>query len=108
MRWRSIHLLVRIDAPELFLHDPAVESRARDAAPDACAPFNGSQYAGLQLRGGRKRRVIAVEPAACPSLTKGKYAYDFGDTAHLTPLVKMHTLGSTFIPPGFHAGGLGR
>jgi len=63
-------------------------------------------FIGLQLRGGRKRRVIAVEPAACPSLTRGKYAYDFGDTAHLTPLVKMHTLGSTFIPPGFHAGGL--
>jgi tryptophan synthase beta chain len=63
-------------------------------------------FLGLQLRGGRRRRVIAVEPAACPTLTKGKYAYDFGDTAHLTPLVKMHTLGSTFIPPGFHAGGL--
>jgi tryptophan synthase beta chain len=63
-------------------------------------------FIGLQLRGGRKRRIIAVEPAACPSLTRGKYAYDFGDTAHLTPLVKMHTLGSTFIPPGFHAGGL--
>jgi tryptophan synthase beta chain len=63
-------------------------------------------FLGLQLRGGRKRRIIAVEPAACPTLTKGKYAYDFGDTAHLTPLVKMHTLGSTFIPPGFHAGGL--
>jgi tryptophan synthase beta chain len=78
----------------------------------ACAG-GGSNFAGLafpflglQLRGGRKRRVIAVEPAACPSLTRGKYAYDFGDTAHLTPLVKMHTLGSTFIPPGFHAGGL--
>ncbi|KIZ38001.1 MULTISPECIES: TrpB-like pyridoxal phosphate-dependent enzyme [Rhodopseudomonas] len=63
-------------------------------------------YLGLQLRGGRTRRIIAVEPAACPSLTRGKYAYDFGDTAHLTPLVKMHTLGSTFMPPGFHAGGL--
>jgi tryptophan synthase beta chain len=63
-------------------------------------------FLGLQLRGGRKRRMIAVEPAACPTLTRGKYAYDFGDTAHLTPLVKMHTLGSTFIPPGFHAGGL--
>jgi tryptophan synthase beta chain len=63
-------------------------------------------FLGLQLRGGRKRRIIAVEPAACPSLTRGKYAYDFGDTSHLTPLVKMHTLGSTFIPPGFHAGGL--
>jgi len=51
-------------------------------------------------------RVVAVEPAACPSLTKGRYAYDFGDTAHLTPLVKMHTLGSTFVPEGIHAGGL--
>jgi len=73
----------------------------------------GSNFAGIafpflgqQLRGGRKRRIVAVEPAACPSLTRGKYAYDFGDTAHLTPLVKMHTLGSTFTPPGFHAGGL--
>jgi tryptophan synthase beta chain len=63
-------------------------------------------FLGLQLRGGRTRRFIAVEPAACPSLTRGKYAYDFGDTAHLTPLMKMHTLGSTFMPPGFHAGGL--
>ncbi|MGB5082085.1 MAG: TrpB-like pyridoxal phosphate-dependent enzyme [Burkholderiales bacterium] len=78
----------------------------------ACAG-GGSNFAGLafpflgaQLRGGRKRRVIAVEPAACPSLTRGRYAFDFGDTAHLTPLVKMYTLGSTFTPPGFHAGGL--
>ena len=63
-------------------------------------------FAGAQLRGGRKRRIVAVEPAACPSLTRGQYAYDFGDTAHLTPLVRMHTLGSTFTPPGFHAGGL--
>jgi tryptophan synthase beta chain len=73
----------------------------------------GSNFAGIafpflgaQLRGGRKRRIIAIEPAACPSLTKGRYAYDFGDTGHLTPLVKMHTLGSTFIPPALHAGGL--
>lgn len=63
-------------------------------------------FLGLQLRGGRTRRIVAVEPAACPSLTRGKFAYDFGDTAHLTPLTKMHTLGSTFTPPGFHAGGL--
>jgi tryptophan synthase beta chain len=63
-------------------------------------------FIGAQLRGGRKVRVIAVEPASCPSLTKGQYAYDFGDTGHLTPLVKMHTLGSTFMPPGTHAGGL--
>jgi tryptophan synthase beta chain len=63
-------------------------------------------FVGANLREGRKTRILAVEPAACPSLTRGRYAYDFGDTAHLTPLVKMHTLGSTFTPPGFHAGGL--
>ncbi|MGO8780187.1 MAG: TrpB-like pyridoxal phosphate-dependent enzyme [Rhodomicrobium sp.] len=63
-------------------------------------------FLGMQLRGGRKRRFVAVEPEACPTLTRGRYAYDFGDTAHLTPLVKMHTLGSAFIPPAFHAGGL--
>ncbi len=73
----------------------------------------GSNFAGIafpflgaQLRGGRQVRLIAVEPVACPSLTRGQYAYDYGDTAHLTPLAKMYTLGSTFIPPGFHAGGL--
>src|SRR5207249_629409 len=49
---------------------------------------------------------VAVEPSACPSLTKGKYVYDFGDTVGLTPLVKMYTLGHTFIPPSLHAGGL--
>ena len=63
-------------------------------------------FVGQKLRGGRDVRVIAVEPAACPTLTRGEFAYDFGDTGHLTPLVKMHTLGSTFVPPGFHAGGL--
>ncbi|MBK9942240.1 MAG: TrpB-like pyridoxal phosphate-dependent enzyme [Kouleothrix sp.] len=63
-------------------------------------------FIGAKLRGERNVRVVAVEPAACPSLTKGRYAYDFGDTGHLTPLVKMHTLGSTFVPPGIHAGGL--
>jgi tryptophan synthase beta chain len=73
----------------------------------------GSNFAGIafpflgaQLRGGKKVRIIAVEPAACPSLTRGRYAYDFGDTGHMTPLAKMHTLGSSFMPPGFHAGGL--
>ena len=73
----------------------------------------GSNFAGLtfpflgeQFRGGERVDVIAVEPANCPTLTKGKYAYDFGDTSNLTPLVKMHTLGSKFVPPGFHAGGL--
>ncbi len=51
-------------------------------------------------------RVIAVEPTACPTLTKGPYRYDFGDTAELTPLLKMFTLGHSFVPPGIHAGGL--
>jgi tryptophan synthase beta chain len=73
----------------------------------------GSNFSGLafpfigkKLRGEADARIVAVEPAACPSLTKGRYAYDFGDTAHLTPMVKMHTLGSTFVPAGIHAGGL--
>jgi tryptophan synthase beta chain len=73
----------------------------------------GSNFSGLalpfignQLRGGKPVRVIAVEPAACPTLTQGQYAYDYGDTAKLTPLTKMHTLGSAFVPSGFHAGGL--
>ena len=73
----------------------------------------GSNFAGLsfpfigrKLRGEQDVRVVAVEPANCPSLTKGKYAYDFGDTGQMTPLVKMHTLGSSFIPPSSHAGGL--
>jgi tryptophan synthase beta chain len=78
----------------------------------ACAG-GGSNFAGLampyigrNLKGLSHARIVAVEPAACPSLTKGQFTYDFGDTGHLTPLVKMHTLGSTFMPPGIHAGGL--
>jgi tryptophan synthase beta chain len=63
-------------------------------------------YIGRNLKGQSHARVVAVEPAACPSLTKGPFTYDFGDTGHLTPLVKMHTLGSAFMPPGIHAGGL--
>jgi tryptophan synthase beta chain len=67
----------------------------------ACFPF-----LGRKLRGGEDLRVIAVEPAACPTMTRGTFAYDFGDTGHLTPLIKMMTLGSTFVPDGIHAGGL--
>ncbi|SDY83149.1 tryptophan synthase beta chain [Amycolatopsis xylanica] len=73
----------------------------------------GSNFGGLafpflrEKLAGRMSPVIrAVEPAACPSLTRGKYAYDFGDTAGLTPLLKMHTLGHDFIPDPIHAGGL--
>ena len=65
------------------------------------APFMGEK-----LRGEADYRIIAVEPASCPSLTRGKYMYDFGDTGHITPLMKMYTLGSEFMPSPNHAGGL--
>lgn len=73
----------------------------------------GSNFAGLvfpflgkKLTEGKPYRIIAVEPASCPSLTKGEYRYDFGNTAGKTPLLKMHTLGHEFMPPRIHAGGL--
>lgn len=73
----------------------------------------GSNFAGLvfpfifdEMNKKRKIRFVAVEPTACPTLTKGPYRYDFGDTAKMTPLVKMFTLGHNFVPPGIHAGGL--
>jgi len=73
----------------------------------------GSNFAGLafpyvqdKLTRGADIDIIAVEPAACPTLTRGLYAYDYGDTAHLTPLLKQYTLGHNFMPPGIHAGGL--
>src|SRR5579884_1454832 len=73
----------------------------------------GSNFAGLAFpfigearRKGLKTRFLAAEPMACPSLTRGVYAYDFGDTVGMTPLVKMHTLGHDFVPAGIHAGGL--
>jgi tryptophan synthase beta chain len=71
--------------------------------------FGGFVFPFLQdkLNGRRKDlRVIAVEPHAAPSLTKGEYVYDFGDTGQMTPLVKMYTLGHSFIPAPIHAGGL--
>lgn len=72
----------------------------------------GSNFAGIAfpfLRdkiNGKEVRLLAAEPASCPTLTKGVYAFDYGDTAGLTPIVKMHTLGHDFMPPGIHAGGL--
>ncbi|GMQ79268.1 MAG: TrpB-like pyridoxal phosphate-dependent enzyme [Anaerolineae bacterium] len=73
----------------------------------------GSNFAGLAYPFIHKKltkrvdvRIIAAEPSACPTLTKGKYTYDFGDTAAVAPVVKMHTLGHTFVPAGIHAGGL--
>jgi tryptophan synthase beta chain len=65
------------------------------------APFMGEK-----LRGEADYRIIAVEPASCPSLTRGRFAYDFCDTGHVCPLAKMYTLGSDFIPSANHAGGL--
>ncbi|MBN2557255.1 MAG: TrpB-like pyridoxal phosphate-dependent enzyme [Clostridia bacterium] len=73
----------------------------------------GSNYSGIafpfvkeRLDGKKKTRFVAVEPTACPTLTKGKYTYDFGDSAKFTPLTMMYTLGHDFMPPGIHAGGL--
>jgi len=76
----------------------------------------GSSFAGMAFpfiadnaaggRNGKPVRLVAVEPSSCPSLTKGQYAYDFGDASGFTPLMKMYTLGHDFMPPGIHAGGL--
>jgi tryptophan synthase beta chain len=73
----------------------------------------GSNFGGLAipflrrvLRDGAQTRFIAAEPAACPTLTRGVYAYDFGDTVGMTPLMPMYTLGHDFVPPPVHAGGL--
>lgn len=106
----------------VMLHQTIIGEETRlqmdmvDEYPDiviACAG-GGSNFAGLafpflrdKLTGAKKNlEVIAVEPASCPSLTKGKYEYDFGDEAGMTPLLKMYTLGHEFIPPKIHAGGL--
>jgi tryptophan synthase beta chain len=73
----------------------------------------GSNFGGVafpfireNLKNGKSTRIIAVEPASCPTLTKGRYTYDFGDTAGTTPMMKMYTLGHSFVPSGIHAGGL--
>jgi pyridoxal-phosphate dependent TrpB-like enzyme len=72
----------------------------------------GSNFGGIAFpffadkAAGKNVRLVAVEPTSCPTLTKGIYAYDYGDTAGLTPLMKMYTLGHDFMPPGIHAGGL--
>jgi tryptophan synthase beta chain len=106
----------------VLMHQTVIGQEAKqqmemaDVYPDvviACVG-GGSNFAGLtfpfigdKLTGKAPNlRVVAVEPAACPSLTRGVYAYDFGDTAGMTPLVKMHTLDHTFIPQSIHAGGL--
>jgi len=103
------------------LHQTVIGQEAKlqmekvDEYPDvviACCG-GGSNFAGIafpflhdKLTRGTKVRAVAVEPAACPSLTKGVFAYDFGDTAKMAPIVKMYTLGHDFVPEGIHAGGL--
>jgi tryptophan synthase beta chain len=105
----------------VMLHQTVIGQEALEqmelagAYPDyvvACVG-GGSNFAGIafpfvgqNIKHGKKTRIIAVEPAACPSMTKGIYAFDYGDTAKFTPLLKMETLGHDFIPPGIHAGGL--
>ncbi|MDY9926196.1 TrpB-like pyridoxal phosphate-dependent enzyme [Methanosarcina sp.] len=66
----------------------------------------GLEFIKDRLEGKHNARVVAVEPSSCPSLTKGEYRYDFGDTAEMTPLLKMYTLGHKHTPPAIHAGGL--
>jgi len=105
----------------VMLHQTVIgqEAQLQMALADAEADIvigcvgGGSNFAGLALpyvrdkiKGTRKPRIIAVEPEAAPSLTKGLYAYDFGDVAGWTPLLKMHTLGHSFVPAPVHAGGL--
>ncbi len=105
----------------VLLHQTVIGQEALEqmAMADAYPDFvvgcvgGGSNFAGLafpfvgeNIGKGKKTRCIAVEPAACPSMTRGAYAFDYGDTAKLTPLVKMDTLGHDFIPPSIHAGGL--
>jgi tryptophan synthase beta chain len=103
-----------------MLHQTVIGQEARaqlemaDAYPDVVIGCvgGGSNFAGISFPfvrekiAGKPIRIVAAEPAACPTLTRGVYAYDFGDTGRLTPLVKMHTLGHTFMPAGIHAGGL--
>ena len=108
-------------ANHVLLHQTVIGQEAllqmdlADDYPDiviGCAG-GGSNLAGLtfpflgaQLRGGPSVRVLAVEPAACPTLTRGSIAYDYADTGQLGPLFRMHTLGHKFMPPPVHAGGL--
>jgi tryptophan synthase beta chain len=105
----------------VLLHQTVIGQEALEqmALADAYPDFvvgcvgGGSNFAGIafpfvgqNITKGKKTRCIAVEPTACPSMTRGAYAFDYGDTAKLTPLMKMDTLGHDFIPPGIHAGGL--
>ncbi|TWG93340.1 tryptophan synthase beta chain [Nocardioides sp. J9] len=102
---------------QTVIGEEALRQLAKAGEPGAdlvvgCAG-GGSNFAGLsfpflreKLAGNQDPRILAVEPSSCPTLTRGEYRYDFGDTAGLTPLMKMHTLGHDFVPSPIHAGGL--
>jgi len=105
----------------VLLHQTVIGQRAMEQMelageyPDVVVGCvgGGSNFGGIafpfvreNLREGRDTKILAVEPASCPTLTKGRYVYDFGDTAGTTPMMKMYTLGHTFVPSGIHAGGL--
>ncbi|MBM7867661.1 TrpB-like pyridoxal phosphate-dependent enzyme [Heliobacterium gestii] len=104
----------------VILHQTVIGQEAKaqlamvDEYPDVVLGCcgGGSNFAGIAFpfladrSQGKPVRLVAVEPDACPTLTKGVFAYDFGDLAKLTPVTKMYTLGHDFVPPGFHAGGL--
>jgi tryptophan synthase beta chain len=104
----------------VLLHQTVIGQEAKtqmekvDRFPDVVIGCvgGGSNFGGIAIPfvrekiKGKKVRAIAVEPASCPTLTKGEYRYDFGDIAKMTPLLPMHTLGHTFVPPSIHAGGL--
>jgi tryptophan synthase beta chain len=101
---------------QTVIGEEAIEQcRDADAYPDVVIGCvgGGSSFGGIafpflreKIAGKTKTRFLAVEPTACPSLTKGRFTYDFGDTAQMTPLLKMYTLGHDFVPAGIHAGGL--
>ncbi len=104
----------------VLLHQTVVGQEAKEqlemagAYPDVVVGCvgGGSNFGGLAFPflqdkiAGREMRIVAVEPASCPTLTRGTYGYDFGDTAQMTPLLPMHSLGHGFIPPSIHSGGL--
>jgi tryptophan synthase beta chain len=104
----------------VLLHQTVIGQEAKEqlemagAYPDVVIGCvgGGSNFAGIAFpflgdkAAGREVRIVAAEPAACPSLTRGHYAYDFGDTAKMAPLLPMHTLGHGFVPDAIHAGGL--
>jgi len=101
---------------QTIIGEEAIEQmQAADAYPDVIVGCvgGGSSFAGLafpflreKLAGKSRTRFLTVEPTACPSMTKGRFTYDHGDTAKMTPLMKMYTLGHDFVPAGIHAGGL--